>query len=157
MDVDTCPVVANEGPIITDWTADDGDVNLVTLVDMSAHDTFVRNTDASTSPKVTNSSFANVVNATRNVQIVNFRALIIEDRVDNHDTMLPMAAMKKVLSRYDNTLVGYFLGKTFAFPLVQKYVTNTWEKFGLQKVMKNGDGVYLFKFATKEGVDRVLE
>jgi hypothetical protein len=105
---------------------------------------------------VTNSSFANVVNATRNVRIVNFRALVSEDRVDNHDTMLPMAAMKKVLSRYDNTLAGYFLGKTIAFPLVQNYVTNTWGKFGLQKLMKNSDGVYLFKFATKEGVDRVL-
>ena len=27
----------------------------------------------------------------------------------------------------------------------------------MQKLMKNGDGVFLFKFATKEGVDRVLE
>lgn len=154
MDVDTSAVVANEGPIITDWTTDDGDVNFDTRVDTSAHDTSVHNTDASTSPKVTKSSFANVVNATRSVQIVNFRALVNEDRVDNHDTMLPMAAMKKVLTRYDNTLVGYFLGKTIAFPLVKNYVTNTWGKFGLQKLMKNGDGVYLFKFATKEeGVD----
>ncbi|PWA56588.1 hypothetical protein CTI12_AA421110 [Artemisia annua] len=61
----------------------------------------MRNTDASTSPKVTNSSFANVVNATRNVQIVNFRALINEDRVDNHDTMLPMAAMKKLFVYFE--------------------------------------------------------
>ena len=67
---------------------------------------------------------------------VNFRALVNEDRVDNHDTMLPMAAINKVLSRYDNTLVGYFLVKTIVFSLVQNFVTNSWGKFGFQKLMK---------------------
>ncbi|PWA50467.1 glycosyl hydrolases family 31 protein [Artemisia annua] len=42
-------------------------------------------------------SFANIINATRMVPKVNFRALINENRVDNHYTMLPMAAMKKFL------------------------------------------------------------
>lgn len=67
-EVVTSAVVANEGPIITDLTANDGDVNLVTRVDTSVQDTS-RKKDASTSPKMTNSSFANVVNATRNVQL----------------------------------------------------------------------------------------
>lgn len=161
----------NQGPIITEWTSDDGDVNLNTRVDNATSKTHSANTtngDGSVKsnehvglglvPKVDSpTSFANVINATRMVPKVNFRALVNEDRVANHDTMLPMAAMKKVLSRYDNTLVGYFLGKTIAFPLVQNYVTNTWGKFGLQKLMKNDDGVFLFKFATKEGMDRVLE
>ncbi|GKD43560.1 putative reverse transcriptase domain, reverse transcriptase zinc-binding domain protein [Tanacetum coccineum] len=36
-----------------------------------------------------------------------------------------------------------------AFPIVQNYVKNTWGIFGLQKLMRNDDGVFLFKFATK--------
>ncbi|GJY69652.1 reverse transcriptase domain-containing protein [Tanacetum coccineum] len=44
-----------------------------------------------------------------------------------------------------------------AFTIVQNYVNNTWAKFGLQKLMKNDDGVFLFKFASKDGLERVLE
>nr|GFA68405.1 hypothetical protein [Tanacetum cinerariifolium] len=60
--------------------------------------------------------------------------------VANNDTVLPKAAMKGVKSRYDNTLIGYFVGKSLAFSIVQNYVKNT-----------------LFKFHTKGGMDQVLE
>ncbi|GJX64729.1 reverse transcriptase domain-containing protein [Tanacetum coccineum] len=67
------------------------------------------------------------------------------------------AAVKPGKSKYDNTLVGYFLGKNIAFPLVRNYVNNTWGKFGLQNLMKTDDGVFLFKFSTKEGLEQVLQ
>ena len=65
--------------------------------------------------------------------------------------------MESVLGRYENTLVGFFVGKTIAFPIVQNHVTNTWGKFGLKKLMKNDAGVFLFNFDSKEGVDNVLQ
>ncbi|GJT75530.1 reverse transcriptase domain-containing protein [Tanacetum coccineum] len=37
------------------------------------------------------------------------------------------------------------------------YVSNTWRKFGFEKITRNDDGVYLFKFASKSGMDQVLE
>ena len=43
--------------------------------------------------------FANVLNAARILLKVNFRFLVNEDRVESHDTMLPRAAMEKVLCR----------------------------------------------------------
>ncbi|GJV52167.1 reverse transcriptase domain-containing protein [Tanacetum coccineum] len=77
--------------------------------------------------------------------------------VDNNDTVLPKAAMEGVKSRYDNTLVGYFVGKSLAFTIVQNYVNNVWAKFGLSKLMKTDNGVFLFKFDTKSGMDQVIE
>lgn len=53
-------------------------------------------------------SFANVVNPERVTRKVNFRSLVNEVRIENHDTLLPKAAMEGVLNRYDNTLVGFF-------------------------------------------------
>ncbi|GJR41750.1 putative reverse transcriptase domain, ribonuclease H-like domain, aspartic peptidase domain protein [Tanacetum coccineum] len=67
------------------------------------------------------------------------------------------AAKESVMSRYSNTLVGYFVGKSLAFQIVQNYVNNTWAKFGLSKLMKTDNGVFLFKFDTKSGMDQVIE
>ena len=53
--------------------------------------------------------------------------------------------------------MGFSVGKNIAFLIVQNYVTNTWGKFGLKKLMKNDAGVFLFKFDSKEGVDNVLQ
>ncbi|GJS81880.1 zf-CCHC domain-containing protein [Tanacetum coccineum] len=88
---------------------------------------------------------------------VNFRSLVNEERVDNYDTVLFMVEMENVKNKYANSLVGYFVGKIRVFPIVQNYVNNMWAKFGLQKLMKNEDGVFLFKFASRDGLDRVLE
>nr|GEV93826.1 hypothetical protein [Tanacetum cinerariifolium] len=61
-----------------------------------------------------------------------------------------------VKCKCDNTLVGYFLGKNIAFSLVKNYVNNKWSKFGLTDLMKTDDGVFLFKFASKEGLEQVM-
>ncbi|GKE83769.1 hypothetical protein Tco_1557511, partial [Tanacetum coccineum] len=44
--------------------------------------------------------------------------------------------------RFENSLVGYFVGKSLAFPIVQNYVNNTWGKFGLQKIIRDGDDFF---------------
>nr|GEY12644.1 putative zinc finger, CCHC-type [Tanacetum cinerariifolium] len=78
-------------------------------------------------------------------------------KVDNFDLVLPKYAMEYFKSRYENTLVGYFVGKSIAFSVVQNYVNNTWGKFGLQKLMSSDNGVFLFKFSTKDGIDQVFQ
>ena len=90
-------------------------------------------------------------------QRVNFRSLVNEERVVNHDIVLPQSAIDSISNRYANSLVGCFIGKSIAFPVVQNYVTNTWGQFGLQNIMRDDDGVFLFKFASKAGLERVLE
>ncbi|GJW62190.1 zinc knuckle CX2CX4HX4C containing protein [Tanacetum coccineum] len=69
---------------------------------------------------------------------------------------IPFAAVEEVRNKFANTLYGYFTGKRPAFLLVEKYVKNTWAKFGLERVMLR-NGFFLFQFSTREGMERVLE
>ncbi|GJU64832.1 retrovirus-related pol polyprotein from transposon TNT 1-94 [Tanacetum coccineum] len=102
-------------------------------------------------------SFANVVLPKDSFTKVHVRTLINEEKIESFDCVFPKAAAAKVKSRYENSIVGFFVGKDPSFPVVQQYVSNTWRKFGLEKITRNDDGVYLFKFASKSGMDQVLE
>nr|GEV10357.1 hypothetical protein [Tanacetum cinerariifolium] len=102
-------------------------------------------------------SFANIVRPKDSFSKVHFRALINEEKIMSFDCVLPKAAAAKVKSRYENSIVGFFVGKDPSFLVVQQYVSNTWRKFGFEKITRNDDGVYLFKFASKSGMDQVLE
>ncbi|GJU84167.1 nucleotide-binding alpha-beta plait domain-containing protein [Tanacetum coccineum] len=88
---------------------------------------------------------------------LNSRSLVNDDKVDNSNILLPWADIDKVKSKFANSLVGYFIGKSIAFQLVQNYVTNTWSKFGFEKLMKNDDSIFLFKFANSMGMEQVLD
>ncbi|GJY10682.1 retrovirus-related pol polyprotein from transposon TNT 1-94 [Tanacetum coccineum] len=59
----------------------------------------------------------------------------------------------KVKNKYENLLVGYFIGKSLAFSIVQNYVNFTWGKFRIQKLMRSDDGIFLLKFANKRDTD----
>ncbi|GKD85736.1 nucleotide-binding alpha-beta plait domain-containing protein [Tanacetum coccineum] len=146
--------------------ADENQISKPTSVESDANDV------NGSSPQMKTGSYASVVNdhdqvnsttndgckfKSKGTKRVNFRSLVSEERVDNSDTVLPMDAMEKVKNRYVYSLVGYFVSKSIAFPIVQNYVKNTWAKFGLQNLTKNKDGVFLFKFDSKDGLDRVLE
>ncbi|GJS63486.1 hypothetical protein Tco_0678050 [Tanacetum coccineum] len=72
------------------------------------------------------------------------------DNEDNNATMV-----QAVKHKYKNSLVGFFVGKKVAFPLVKNYVTNTWAKFGFEKLMSDDDGVFYFKFSSLAGWNRV--
>ena len=45
--------------------------------------------------------------------------------VERADLVIPMATIEEVNNRLANTLVGYFIGKRLAFPIVENYVKNT--------------------------------
>ncbi|GJV94535.1 TMV resistance protein N [Tanacetum coccineum] len=102
-------------------------------------------------------SFTNVVNglnATRSSWKINFRTMVNPDKVDNSDFILPMATVNATKHKFENTLVGFFVGKKVAFPLVKNYVTNTWNKFGFKKIIGDDEGVFYFKFATSKGLEQ---
>ncbi|GKA49861.1 hypothetical protein Tco_0742934 [Tanacetum coccineum] len=71
---------------------------------------------------------------------VRFRQLVNRTIVENSNCVLTKNVAAVVKCKYDNTLVGYFLGKNIAFPLVKNHVNNTWSKFGLTDLMKIDDG-----------------
>ncbi|GJS34385.1 zinc knuckle CX2CX4HX4C containing protein [Tanacetum coccineum] len=70
--------------------------------------------------------------------------------------VLTLGAIDEVSTRFENTLYGYFISKRLAFPIVENYVKNAWEKYGIERVMLQ-NGFFFFQFATKEGMERVLE
>ncbi|GJU43505.1 hypothetical protein Tco_1200771 [Tanacetum coccineum] len=102
-------------------------------------------------------SFASILTAGNKIPKINFRTLFNEERVDDVDCVLPIEDVEIAHSRFANSLVGFFVGKRVAFPLVQNYVINTWTKFGFQKVIKDDDDVYYFKFTSITGLEQVLE
>ncbi|GJV82914.1 hypothetical protein Tco_1522812 [Tanacetum coccineum] len=103
------------------------------------------------------SSFVNVVSAGKTNPKINFRVLYNEERVEDTNFVLPVKDVEIAHNRFANSLVGFFVGKRVAFPLVMNYVTNTWTKFGFQKVIKDDDDVYYFKFTSTTGLEQVLE
>nr|GEU66153.1 hypothetical protein [Tanacetum cinerariifolium] len=81
-------------------------------------------------------SFANVVSVVKPSSKSNFRPLFNEEKVEESDFVLSAAVMAAVKHKFDNTLVGFFVGQKVAFPLVKNYVTNTWNKF--EQVLQQG-------------------
>ncbi|GJS48549.1 retrovirus-related pol polyprotein from transposon TNT 1-94 [Tanacetum coccineum] len=102
-------------------------------------------------------SFVEILNFEKPQSMSKYRTLVNSEQVENVDVVLPLAAVTAAQQRYVNSFVGYFVGKNVVFPLVQNYVTNTWGKFGFQKVIKDEDGFLFFKFASLTGLEQVLE
>ncbi|GJV31019.1 hypothetical protein Tco_1391419 [Tanacetum coccineum] len=88
------------------------------------------------SPTIAPGLFVNPLNS----EPVNFRSLLNEEKVESYDCVLLQGVADGVKNRYENTLVGNFLGKSLAFPIIQNYVNNAWSNFGLQKLMRTDDG-----------------
>ncbi|GJZ53771.1 reverse transcriptase domain-containing protein [Tanacetum coccineum] len=94
---------------------------------------------------------------TRSSQKVEATPKRIKKEFQKKDALRRKAAANLVKSRYENYIVGFFVGKDPSFPVVQNYVSNTWSKFGFEKFTRNDNSVYLFKFASKAGLEQVLE
>ncbi|GJR96004.1 hypothetical protein Tco_0268178 [Tanacetum coccineum] len=89
-------------------------------------------------------SFSRVVTNEKPKLKVNFRALYSKEKVEKSNFVLPVEAVNIAQNRFANYLVGFFVGRTIAFPLVKNYVTNTWGKYGFKRVIKDDDGFYFF-------------
>nr|GEV25144.1 reverse transcriptase domain-containing protein [Tanacetum cinerariifolium] len=78
----------------------------------------LKNVSVLSSPK---QSFASVVSHEKNHKVVNFRALFNPEKMDNYDFVLPLETIQDVKHKFENSIVGYFVGKSVAFPLVKSY------------------------------------
>ncbi|GKD90902.1 hypothetical protein Tco_1366409, partial [Tanacetum coccineum] len=52
----------------------------------------------------------------------------------NYYFWLPLALVHDVSDRMKNSLYGYFIGKRLAFPVMEWFARNNWEKYGLKIV-----------------------
>nr|GEZ09354.1 zinc knuckle CX2CX4HX4C [Tanacetum cinerariifolium] len=73
----------------------------------------------------------------------------------DYDVWLPLDLVHEVNDKMKNFLYGYFISKRLAFPVVEWFVRNNWEKYGLTKVMMVR-GFFFFKFSSLEGIDSVI-
>ncbi|GJV69850.1 zinc knuckle CX2CX4HX4C containing protein [Tanacetum coccineum] len=103
----------------------------------------------------TNQSFASMFKKP-NVSKAARLKVIKSDVVPGATVAIPLAEVKEVSQRFENTLYGYFIGKRLAFPLVENYVKNAWAKFGLERTMLM-NGFFFFQFSTRDGMEQVLE
>ena len=55
------------------------------------------------------------------------------------------------------TLCGYFVGKSLPFPVVGFHASKLWSQHGLEDVLLNGHGIYLFKFNDVNGLQHVID
>ncbi|GJZ75654.1 hypothetical protein Tco_0640119 [Tanacetum coccineum] len=67
------------------------------------------------------SSFASILNADKKTPKINFRSLFNKDQVEGFDFVLHMENVLNAQNRFANSLVGFFVGNSVAFPLVQNY------------------------------------
>ncbi|GJV92010.1 hypothetical protein Tco_1539823 [Tanacetum coccineum] len=63
----------------------------------------------------------------------------------NYDVWLPLASVHEVSDIMKNSLYGYIIGKRLAFPVVEWFVHNNWEKYSLKKVTL-GKGFFSIQF-----------
>ncbi|GJV61155.1 zinc knuckle CX2CX4HX4C containing protein [Tanacetum coccineum] len=87
----------------------------------------------------------------------NFRTLVANLVFDGVNIYIPRKVVKKVSTRFEHTIYGYFIGKRMAFPVVEYYAGNNWVKHGLKRIMMNSKGFFFFKFDSRAGLEAVLE
>ncbi|XP_022003085.1 uncharacterized protein LOC110900505 [Helianthus annuus] len=107
--------------------------------------------------KVSNVSYAEKVQSTRQRREVNFRLLEPSETREDADVVIPKEVVQQVQEKLDNVLYGYFLGNRLPYPVVEYYAKNVWAKFGFSKLMMNTTGFFFFKFDSKDGLRKVLE
>nr|XP_043625526.1 uncharacterized protein LOC122596948 [Erigeron canadensis] len=105
-------------------------------------------------PKI---SYAAKVQMSTEKKKANFRKLEAKEAREGVDIVIPRDYVREVNNRFQNTPVGYFLGKQLAFPVVKNFAKNNWMRFGISKVMMNANGFFFFKFNDKNGMNKVLE
>ncbi|GKB48843.1 hypothetical protein Tco_0899596, partial [Tanacetum coccineum] len=101
-------------------------------------------------------SFASLLKKPMPSKAVRLSMIKNDESVTGANVAIPLPAMEEVSKRFENTLYGYFIGKRLAFPVVENYVKNAWEKFGLERTMLS-NGYFIFQFSSRDGMERVLE
>nr|GEV04252.1 retrotransposon protein, putative, Ty3-gypsy subclass [Tanacetum cinerariifolium] len=86
-------------------------------------------------------------------KIVKVSHITTFEEINGADVAIPKVVMDEVREHFSNTIYGYFIGKRIPFLIVEKYVMNTWAKYGIERAIVR-NGFYFFKFKTKEGMEQ---
>nr|GEZ26918.1 zinc knuckle CX2CX4HX4C [Tanacetum cinerariifolium] len=87
---------------------------------------------------------------------MNFRSLYSDNLCNGVDFTIPRKVVKRLVLD-ENTVHGYFIGKRVAFSVMEYYVRNNWEKYGLTRIVMNSKGFFFFIFNTTKGLEDLLE
>ncbi|GJY33720.1 kinase-like domain, phloem protein 2-like protein [Tanacetum coccineum] len=102
------------------------------------------------------SSYANITSKPSGKK-VNVRTLFTPGG-NGIDEVVLVDSIRAIRERFANTTYGFFLGKKVAYPIVAKYVRNTWGKYGLVRSMfSSSSGLFSFQFSSMDGLDAMLE
>ncbi|GJS40295.1 zinc finger, CCHC-type containing protein [Tanacetum coccineum] len=102
-------------------------------------------------------SYAKLLTSEPSRKSVNFGTLIALAR-NGADVAISLESVRAISERFADTVYDFFSGKQMVCLLVDNYVKNTCNKYGLVKQMLNSsNGLFLFKFSSKDGMDSMLE
>ena len=68
----------------------------------------------------------------------------------------PIAVAVEGCAAWRSTLVGYFVGKSLPFAVVNSIAHKIWDKMGLMDVLSTESGFYLFRFESTPQAEQVL-
>lgn len=74
----------------------------------------------------------------------------------DYDMCLSFGSVQEVNQRMESSLYGYFIGKRFAFLVVEWFVRNNCGKYGLLKVTMNANSFFFFKFSSLKDVEDII-
>ncbi|GJY64204.1 hypothetical protein Tco_0465664 [Tanacetum coccineum] len=96
---------------VSNVTPDIDEIGEFTIGNMpSGADSCTATTVGFNSPHATPFSFANILNSEHYCKKLNFRTLVNDEHLESYDFVLPKLAVDSVKNRYENSLVGYFVG-----------------------------------------------
>ncbi|GKE42174.1 hypothetical protein Tco_1469458 [Tanacetum coccineum] len=101
-------------------------------------------------------SFAKFLKGKLSRKSINFLTLVAPAS-NGADVAISMKSVRIVHERICNTMYGFFLGKRVAYLVVESYVKNTLSKYGLVKSMMTTEGMFFFKFSSKDGMNALIE
>lgn len=61
------------------------------------------------------------------------------------------------IDKWKNNLVGYFLNKKLPFYVVRTIAMRIWGKLGLQEVLSNDHGFFLFLFSQEDALNKIQD
>ncbi|XP_024978939.1 uncharacterized protein LOC112516149 [Cynara cardunculus var. scolymus] len=102
-------------------------------------------------------SYAHVISGSKKHANENFRFIPNLNENVNSPIDIPVSVVKKSCETYAKTLCGYFVGKRLPFPVVRFYASKLWSQYGIEDVLLNGHGIFLFKFSSTDGIQKVID
>ena len=104
----------------------------------------------------TDPSWASIVNRNRTPGF-SLNYIKPKDLATHHLITVPHNLVLEGSQKWENTLVGHFIGRKLPFSLV-KYVTgHLWTKAGLSNMLATDNGYCFFQFGCKDESESVLE